>query len=498
MRKVVPHGFSFPWENSCVIRGLSLVERHENFGGAIKFLLPNRAKVAILILVDMEIMSASSSRLLKISSLALTLTLAGGSGLVAGQLTLQKVPPLTVEQVPAYPENLARYHFGAEVEDAADGNTTSDLKLSSKTEDRNTSATALLCDDPTTGYALAAGNKTLVINLSKIENIDTVSFLNHGVKGKVTIATSNAKLAAASEQWRVVSEQELAGDAVHAKVGPSEAKYVKLTFNVTAPGRIAALGVYSTPNVTAFTMPRARKLSLEHSGSFALISYNLTDVHAKARALYVSSGNEIREANNMIDDQSATTYKFASSDPQPTAVIDLGKVTTLRRITALYTPRPGNVDFYVLESLPGHQPNASKTLKLDEAALANLKAVGSVNDGTGRAAIDFPETTGRYILVKWAGAADSDTPFSVAEIAAFGGSRPGNLIAANTSATTQNRVESDGKSVVDGKDLGSGKDFSKDMPEEGPGPDSPAEGPPPSLPDPPPFTFVPELLPNSP
>lgn len=446
----------------------------------------------------MEIMSASSpsSRLFKVCSLACGLSFLGGSALVANELVLQKVPPITVEQAPAYPENLARYHFGAQVEAAPEGQPASQLQLSSTSEDRNTSEAALLCDDPTTGYALSSGRKTLLITLSKIENIANVSFLNHGVKGSVTIATSNSKLPAESAQWRVLSEQELTGDIVHAKVGPSEAKYVKLTFNVTEPGRIAALGVYSTPNVAAFTMPRARTQDLEHTGSFALISYNLTDVHASARALYVSSGREIREANNMIDDQSATTYKFASGDPEPTAVIDLGKVTTLRRITALYTPRPGNVDFYVLESLPGHPTNGTKTLKLDAAALANLKAVGSVSDGSGRAAIDFPETTGRYILVKWTGASDSDAPFSVAEIAAFGGNRTGNLIAANKSASSRDGIESDGKTVAEGKDLGSGKDFSKDMPEEGP--ESPAEGPPPALPPPPPFTFVPELLPLSP
>jgi hypothetical protein len=234
-------------------------------------------------------------------------------------------------------------------------------------------------------------------------------------------------------------------------------------------------------------MPRARKLNLDRSDSFALISYNLTDVHAKARALYVSSGDEIRAANNMIDDQPSTTYKFASGDLEPTAVIDLGKVTTLRRITALYTPRPGNVSFYVLESLPGSPANAPKTLKFDNAALANLKAVGSVSDGSGRAAIDFPETTGRYILVKWSGAGESETPFSVAEIAAFGGPGSTKLIAANNKAP--NRIESDGKDV--------GKDFSKDMSKEE-GPEAPAEGPLDPLPIPPPLSFVPLINVSSP
>jgi hypothetical protein len=126
-----------------------------------------------------------------------------------------------------------------------------------------------------------------------------------------------------------------------------------------------------------------------------------------------------------------------------------------------------------------------------------MKAVGSVTDGTGRAAIDFPETTGRYILVKWAGATDSNQPFSIAEIAAFGDSRGGNLIAANTTASNpEEGIESDGKAMADGKDLGAGKDMGKEMPEEGP--ESPAEGPPPPLEPPPPFALVPEILPTSP
>ena len=110
------------------------------------------------------------------------------------------------------------------------------------------------------------------------------------------------------------------------KIGPSEAKYLRLTFAVNEPGRIANLGVYSTPNVSAFTMPRARKTDAK-SGSVAMVSYNVTDLHAKARAVYVSSGEDVKQANNMIDDQPGTVYNFAPPDAAPTAVVDLGKVT---------------------------------------------------------------------------------------------------------------------------------------------------------------------------
>lgn len=442
----------------------------------------------------MEIMSAHSSRLAKICGLGCCIMFSG-SGLIASDLVLQKVPPLNVEQAPAYPQNLARYHLGAQVEAAPLIKPIANLRLSSKSEDRNTAEAALLCDDPTVGYALQSGKTSLLVSLPKIENVDSVSFLIEGAKGSVTIATASAKLSAESPQWRNLSKRELSSNSVKVKIGPAEAKYVKLTFDVTEPGRIAGLGVYSASAIADFTMPRTRKFGVGGSSeSLALIGFNLTDLHAKARALYVSSGADINEANNMIDDQPATSYGFAANDSAPAAVIDLGKATTLRRISAIYSSRPGAISFYVLQSLPGTATeSAPRSLRIDRLAQENLTPVGSVEDeGTGRAAVDFPPTSGRYIMVKWTSAAQQDTSFSVAEIAAFGGNnQAANLMAANASGAGGGQVESDGRAFQDGKDA---KDF-KDSPAEGPA--SPAEGPPPPLPPPPPFTFVPEIIPSS-
>lgn len=452
----------------------------------------------------MEIMSARTFTFIPLGMVCFYLV-GAGTTLTAGGVVLQKVPPLTVEQAPAYPENVARYHSGAGVEATPQSNPVANLQLSSKTGDANMAEAALLCGDPTVGYALANGTTTLIVSFSKIENIDSVSLFNRGAKGDMTVSVSNAKVSIDSPQWRQLSKQDLAAEAVKAKIGPSEAKYVKLTFNISDPGRISALGVYSTPTVAAFTMPRARKpRPQDHSDNLALISYNLTDVHARARALYVSSGDNLKQANNMIDDQPATGYAFGSSDKTPMAVIDLGKVTTLRRISAIYSAQEGIVDFFVLQSLPGSRSasagvktpttdGAPKTLRLDDATLAGMEQVGSVSDGSGRAAVDFPETTGRYIVLRWTPATPQDSSFSVAEIAAFGGnSKEERLLAANTVTGSEEQMESDGKTIQEGKDFGGGKD----IPAEGA--DTPAEGPPPGLPDPPPFTFVPLLVPISP
>jgi hypothetical protein len=359
---------------------------------------------------------------------------------------------------------------------------------------------ALLGDDPTAGYSLPIGRTTLLVSLSAIANVDSISFLNDGVRGDVTVASASAKLPAESPQWHKVSQQELTSATVKAKIGPTEAKYVRLTFNVTEPGRVAGLGVYPTAAVSDFTMPRTSKTAMENkSKSFGLISYNVTDLHAKTRALYVSSGENLKQANNMVDDQASTNYNFAANDAVPTAVIDLGTLTSLRRISAIYSPRKGTINFYVLQSLPGISvasssvpENVPPTLRVTDTVQENLQPVASItDDGSGRAAVDFPATTGRYIMVKWSAAGQQDAPFSVAEIAAFGGGQSANLMASNAGGAAGGLMDSDGKTVQDAKDA---KDF-KDIPSEGP--ESPAEGPALGLPDPPPFTFVPEIIPTS-
>jgi hypothetical protein len=434
----------------------------------------------------MEIMSAHSSRFAYLSALLCCFGLAGLTTVQGADLVFQKVPPLTIEQAPAYPENVARYHFGAQVEASPRSNPIASLQLSANSEDNNIAEAALLCDDPTVGYALTSGKTTLLVSLSKIENIDTISFLNNGAKGEIAIATSSANLPAESAQWHEVARQELTSDLVQAKVGPSDAKYLRLTFDVSQAGRIAGLGVYSTPAVADLTMPRVRRVAAGPSDTFGLINCNLADVHAKARALYVSSGADLKQANKMIDGQPATSYTFAADDHSPAAIIDLGKTTKISRISAIYATHEGMIDFYVLQNLPGAASNrAPSNLRFNDSKLADVRPVGSIADkGTGRVAIDFPAVTGRYILVKWTPAVQQDGPFSIAEVAAFADSSR-SLIAANLAI-----AQVDAK---DAKDLGEGKD-AKEMPEEGP----PAEGPPPSLPDPPPFVFVPEIIPTSP
>jgi hypothetical protein len=428
-----------------------------------------------------------------------------GASAMAADVVLQKAPPLTVHRVPDYPENLARYHFGAQVAATPESAPITKLRLSANGQDENTSAAALLCDDPTTGYQIPAGISSILVALANVENIQSVSFLNDGAQGDLTISISNADVPDNSPEWHQIEKSEMVPGAVAAKIGPDEAKYVKLSFHTTHPGRIAAFGVFATPALSDFAMPRPRKVTFEDSSaSFALINSNYSDVHAKARGLYVSSG-DLNRVNDMIDDQAATAYRFASDDPAPTAVIDLGRERNLSRLSAIYTAQPGSVDFYVLRNLPtgsveegtgvqevanvGQGADLPFSLKVSQEAFAGLKPVGSVlSHGEGRASVDFPEVVGRYVMLRWHPASRRGENFSIAQVAAFGPAKR----TGGATEETANGQRLDGKERLDGKTILDDKNIPVEEAQV------PAEGPPPALPPVPPFTFIPQVPPTSP
>jgi len=410
---------------------------------------------------------------------SLLLGLGIGISASGADLVLQKVPPLTVAQAPNYPQNLARLDLGAQIE--------SDLPADAS------SSVPFLSGDPASVYALRTGTTRLLISLAKIENIDSVAFLNSEAKGTVTIALSSAKLSPDSPQWHDAGQVDLSSGLISSRLGPAEAKYVQLTFNVSNPGRIGNLGVYSAAAVSDFTMPRTRKIVAGTSAeAVAKANYNLADLHVKARTIFVSSGDDLKLANNMIDGQPGTAYAFAANDAAPAAIIDLGRSVPVNRISTFSTPGSAVVTFYVLGALPADNTgNPASAVRIDSQRLTALKTVGtSSDDGSGRVAVNFEETTGRYVMLVWTPSAQNAN-LSVAEVAVFGPASNARLLAANTGGN-----RSDDKTVRDSKDT---KDFSKDIPGEGPAEEqAPGEGPAPELRRPPPFVFIPKVVPTSP
>ncbi|MEP7078367.1 MAG: hypothetical protein ABI795_05000 [Chthoniobacterales bacterium] len=408
---------------------------------------------------------------------------------LAADVTLRKVPSLTAETASAYPQNLARLHLGAKIESDRSADSSAD----------NQALAAVLTSDPTAVCTLPSGATTLTLSLPRIENVETISFRLNGAKGMVSVASSNAKLPATNPQWHKLPAEEISSETVTTKIGPTEAKYVSLTFDLAGPGQLTGLGVYAVPSVAEVAAPRRARITNE-SASFGFIGYSAADLHSKARALYVSSGPAIGEANRMIDDQIATTYSFGPDDHAPLAILDLGKVAPLHRLAAACSAQPGKIDFYVLQSLPGTTERAlPEQLRISENAFAALTPVGSIAQNANQeyGAVDFPTTSGRYVILRWTPAANGEGAFTIAEIAAFGPNNANTLLAANGNVVGRQGSEEDKDAGLEEKGALEAKDV-KDIPAEGPEEAPPSEGPPPNLPIPPPFTFIPQLVPTSP
>jgi hypothetical protein len=236
--------------------------------------------------------------------------------------------------------------------------------------------------------------------------------------------------------------------------------------------------------------------------TLGLVNYKLADAHAKARTLYVSSGADLKTANNITDEQTSTAYQFANGDMTPTTVIDLGKAQNVHRVAANFSAYKGSMAVYVVKALPDSSPNIAtvdlpNSLRMSAETFSAMKPVAMIEDDGTRtdAAVDFPATSGRYVIVRWNNAVKQDTAFTVAEVAAFGGNNDDQTLATKKQAHRYNDV-TDSKEMVDSKTVSD----SKDIPAEGPPGEAapPAEGPPPGLPPPPPFTFIPQIVPASP
>src|SRR5258708_20526130 len=83
-------------------------------------------------------------------------------------LVLQKVPPLTVAQAPNYPQNLARFDLGAQIE--------------SDVPDDASSSVPFLSGHPAWVYGFRTGTTRLLISLPQIANINGIPFLKTKAK----------------------------------------------------------------------------------------------------------------------------------------------------------------------------------------------------------------------------------------------------------------------------------------------------------------------------
>ncbi|MFL6513952.1 MAG: hypothetical protein ACJ8M1_02905 [Chthoniobacterales bacterium] len=320
------------------------------------------------------------------------------------------------------PKNLARLNCGARIEIPA-------ANAAVSTNDNGSKVRTLLLDDQTLDYQLTAGDTSFVISLPKISLVDRFTFINENsaAKGSVHVAVSNSRLSLKDDNWQTAGRDVRVSDQrfVNVPLTGLEAKYVRVTFHFEKPATIAAIGLYGRKTLQSFSEQRQHikeaAINIAYTTpinrSYEGLNYNFANLYAKARVIYVSSGS-LLQAPQMIDDDPATGFGFGTNDLHPTTVLELNESQRLRRVSAVYEMRAGQLDIYLLERLPA----GAASLDFDR-----LKPVVSVTDaaGTGKAAADFDPHGARYIALRWTPAQHTpNSSFKVCEIGAFSDSSP--------------------------------------------------------------------------
>ncbi len=314
-------------------------------------------------------------------------------------------------------KNLARMNCGAKIDCI-----TPDGRLAAvpNASEKNSSATALIMDDDTLSCPLQEGETTFIISFPKTSLLDRFTFINENaaVQGEMRIAVSNYRLSADSPKWTDVSgKTEFTSKRLFnlSMVGV-EARYVKLSFHVAKGGRIASLGLFGGISLEKFSNRQEGVTRIENHTRAThriedMLNFNFANLYAKGRIAYVSSGAPAA-ARNMIDDDTMSTFHFASSDAQPMVIVELAERERLHRVSALYKMQAGQLDVFLMNEL-GQNPGD----------LAGAKHIASVTDrdAEGKAAVNFDSEGAHYVALRWTSAKPNDPHgFEVAEINAFG------------------------------------------------------------------------------
>ena len=303
--------------------------------------------------------------------------------------------------------NVARANLGARL--------TVELPAGTSADGAPRIVQALLSEDDPLGCELPAGITSLVVALPRTETLHHLDFLNLTAAGQVSVAASNVRLPANSSRWRVLGgAQDFAqpNDVVACELGTTEARYVRVTFNLPKAGRIDTLGLFGDTTVASLGSARARQV-----GGRAFVGYEQLDLgnaSAQARVTKISSGGGTGEADKMLDGNLRTSYTFAPTDRHPTAVIDLGANRTLTRTSIAFRAGPGRMDFYLTPDPNAHtsivrrNPSYSgQTAQVPEVSSSETTAdrnpVATVQSdgraGLQRVTVGISGETGRFLAV---------------------------------------------------------------------------------------------------
>lgn len=253
-----------------------------------------------------------------------------------------------------------------------------------------TNAVALLSDSVSAEAKLEAGKSEAVIALSEQLLIESLSFLNDGAAGKVSVASS-----ADLKDWQALAQAsfESTDRQVPVKFAGVQAKYVRLTFETKSATTIRNLKLKGPVASRDFT-----PVALENDKT---IEVNLASDALGARPIYMFPTPAIDE--NAADREGQAFNFPKSKERYRTVVYDLGAVRSIKKFSAAYSRVPTRLEVFAFEQLPEKKDWRGK-LTLDPVIFDAHKPVASVDDasGAGSAQVSAAQpVSAQYIVLRF-------------------------------------------------------------------------------------------------
>jgi hypothetical protein len=227
----------------------------------------------------------------------------------------------------------------------------------------------LISYDATLAAKLPLGASNVVLNLDKQLPVNSVTLVNDGIEGRVSVSTSPDK-----STWTDVARSVFtsADRSIGTHFASAQAKYVRISFDLTKAGTARALSVYGE-------------------------EFDKTDT----RIIYINP-------SPMRGDDLATKYgRFEfpeTNDKFRTVVYDLGNPRLLTEFNSTHSPRPVRFSVYAFEGELPEKEDWRGQMSLDSAVLDGMKPLATAEDARGVGFIKLKvqaPVTARYVALRW-------------------------------------------------------------------------------------------------
>jgi hypothetical protein len=252
-----------------------------------------------------------------------------------------------------------------------------------------TDAKGLVSGDGTRGVRLSAGRNQAIIRFSTQAVIETASFVNDGLEGKV-----EASISADGENWNSFDSSVFtpADRLVKLEAAAVQGGYLKLDIDSVRAGTIRSFKVIGSDNVSMYEVTQ--------SDSDAGPMVNFASGIGGGRLIYINPDAYVLQSES----NRFNRMSFPESDEKfRTAVYDLGTVRRLKEFSSVHSARPVRYEVYAFETLPEKEDWRGR-LTFDPSAFDRSEPVAKGEDTQGSGNIKVKpdrEVKARYVAMRW-------------------------------------------------------------------------------------------------